>query len=131
MHITGIVAALLLILSCFLPWVHFNSVHETFTGFHVTPFANGTYYGRAGIFISVLTLIVFILMFVNRAWVKGANLFIAALIFAYAIRTYLVFTASLFPGEVTRKPGIFFILIFSLILLLTTLFPRSPRSWNS
>ncbi len=130
MHITGVVAALMLILSCFLPWVYFSSINETFTGFHVIPFANGTYYGRAGIFITVLTLLVLMLMFVNRAWAKGANLFIAGLIFAYAIRTYLVFTASLFPNEVTKKPGIFMILVFSLVLLLSTLFPRTQNTFD-
>lgn len=123
----GIAAGLMLIVSCFLPWVYYNSINETFTGFHVTPFANGTYYGRAGIFISALTIIILILMFVNKTWSKSANLFLAGLVFAYSIRTYLVFTSSLFPNEVTKRLGIYLVLILSLLLLISTLFPRSER----
>jgi len=120
----------MLIISCFLPWVYFNSNNETFTGFYVSHFPNGIYYGRAGIFITILTIVVIILMLVNKPWVKAANLFISGLIFAYCIRTYFIFTASLFPNEVIRKPGIYMILIFSLILLVSTLFPNNEKRFD-
>jgi len=124
MHIIGIVSALMLIISCFLPWTYYVSLDETFTGFHVLRFPNGNYYGKAGILITVFTLVVLLFMFINKTWAKRANLFVAGFIMAYAIRAYFVFTNSLFPGEVIKRPGIYMILIFSLLLLVTTLFPK-------
>lgn len=114
----------MLIVSCFLPWTYYNSLQETFTGFHVVQFANGNYYGKAGKVITILTSLALVLMFVNKVWAKRVNLFIAGVVFAYVIRTYIIFTSSLFPGEVTKKPGIYLVLIFSIFFLVSTLFPK-------
>jgi hypothetical protein len=124
LHIFGLISAVMLIISCFLPWTYYNSLHETFTGFHVLKFANGNYYGRAGLVITILTAIAILLMFVKKIWAKRVNLFIAGVVFAYVIRTYIIFTSSLFPGEVTKKPGIYLVLMFSIFFLVSTLFPK-------
>lgn len=124
MHYTGIVACLGLIAACFMPWAYYKQIGDTFTGFHVTRFLSGTYYGRAGFFITIVTGIILILTLLPKIWGKRVNLFLAALLFAYCIRTYLVFTSSLFEGDVQKKPGIVLILVFSFLVLLSTVFPK-------
>lgn len=120
----GLIAAVAIIVCCFIPWVHYNSINETFTGFHVTEFAGGTYYGKAGIVITVLSSIILLFMILPRLWAKRVNLFLAALLFAYCIRTYILFTGALFDGEVEKQAGIYLIIILSFLILLGTTFPR-------
>ena len=124
LHIVGLLACLALIAACFMPWAYYQQIGETFTGFYVTRFKNGTYYGKAGYFISTLALLIFIGMIIPRLWAKRLNLFLAALLFAYCIRTYIVFTSSLFESEVERKFGIFLLLASSLFILVSAAFPK-------
>lgn len=116
----AILFAVLMIATCFLPWAHYNSINETFTGFRVSKFGNGTYYGRAGIPISVLSALIFVLVFVEKKWAGRIAVFFAAVLFAYSIRTYLVFTGSLFEGEVVKHAGMYFLVPVSALLLLFT-----------
>lgn len=124
MHIIGLLAGIALIGTCFMPWVHYNSINVTFTGFHVTQFAGGIYYGKAGTVITPLTVIILLLMLIPKVWAKRVNLLLAGLLFAYCIRTYIVFTGSLFEGDVDRLPGIYLLLVLSFILLVSAVFPK-------
>jgi len=120
----SLMACIAIVITCFIPWVHFNSINETFTGYHVTKFANGTSYGKPWKVICLMAAIIFILNFVNSVVVKKANLFVAALLLAYCIRTYFLFTGSLFEGEVSKLAGIYLILLLSLVLLVCAAFPN-------
>ncbi|MEO7524561.1 MAG: hypothetical protein ABIT58_10725 [Ferruginibacter sp.] len=126
-YYSGIVAAVAIIISCFLPWVHYNNINTTFNGFNVTKFATGNYYGKAGIPISILAAISLILMLLPRIWAKRTNLFVAALLFAYCIRTYIIFTSALFEGEIEKKAGIYLVIIMSVIILVGSLFPKMEQ----
>src|SRR5882757_6186823 len=123
-YYVGIVAAVTIIGCCFLPCVHYNSINTTFTGFNLTKFATGNYYGRAGVPITILSFVVLILMLLPQLWAKRTNLFMAALLFAYCIRTYIIFTSALFEGEVEKQVGIYMIVLLSFIMLLASLFPK-------
>ena len=120
----GISACIALIACCFLPWVHYNNINETFTGFNVKKFVTGNYYGRAGIIITVISSFVLIFMLVPKLWAKRVNLFVAALLFAYCIRTYIIFTSALFEGEVEKYVAIYLIMILSFVVLVAAVFPR-------
>lgn len=124
MHIVGLIASASLIAACFIPWVHYNNINETFTGFHVSRFSTGNYYGRAGLVICVFTAIILLFMFVPKIWAKRTNLFLTAILFAYCIRTYIIFTSALFEGEVEKKAGIYLIIVLSFIMLASSLFPK-------
>ncbi len=123
-HIIGLTACAAIIGACFLPWCHYNNINETFTGFHVTRFSTGNYYGKAGKIITIFSLIIFLLMLIKKVWAKRINLFLAASLFAYTIRTYIIFTSALFEGEVDKKIGIYLIVLLSAIILITAAFPK-------
>ncbi len=116
-RIAGALACVALIITCFIPWVHYNSVNLTFNGVNVIPFDTGNYYGKAGYPIITLTVVIFLLMFVNRIWAKRLNLFLNALLIAYTIRTYIIFTSALFINEVDKKAGIYLVLILPVIMM--------------
>ena len=124
MHLAGIAACISIIAACFLPWVHYNNIHETFTGFHVIKFATGNYYGKAGIPITVFASVILLLMLIPKTFAKRANLFVSALLFAYCIRTYIIFTSALFEGEVEKFAGIYLIVGLSIVILVASLFPK-------
>ncbi|RYG36943.1 MAG: hypothetical protein EOO01_30490 [Chitinophagaceae bacterium] len=107
-----------------MPWTHYISINETFTGYHVKRFPNGPYYGRAGLIITILTAIILIGMFTGKMWMKKVNLFLAAMQVAYAVRTYILFTSSMFPGEVDKKIGIILLIPLSVLLLISAVFPK-------
>ena len=120
----GIISGLLLILICFLPWTHYSGINETFTGYYVKRFPNGPYYGRAGLIITIMTSIILLGMISKKLWVKKVNLFLAAMLVAYAARTYFLFTSSLFPGEVEKKVGILLLVPLAVLVLISTVFPK-------
>src|SRR5688572_33125803 len=107
---TGIAACIGIIIACFMPWTHYNSINETFTGFRVTKFPSGTTYGKAGYIISTLAVIILILFIIPQNWAKKVNLFFAGFLVAYSIRTYIIFTSSLFKGEVETYAGMYLVL---------------------
>ena len=130
-HYLGLICCVLLIVACFLPWTYYVHPNVTFTGFNVQTFPSGINYGRAGIPIAILSTIIFLLMFVPKVGAKRINLFIAGLLVAYAIRTFVVFTGSLIAGDVEKKIGIILVLILPVLILISTVFPKDGREIKS
>ncbi len=122
-----LISCILIIITCFVPWVHYNSINKTFSGFNVTRFVTGVYYGKAGIFITVFAAVIFLLALLKNKTAQKISLFISALLFAYTIRTYILFTGSLFDGEVTKLAGIYLIVVFSFVMLLCSMFPPAEK----
>lgn len=123
-HITGIMACIGIIAACFMPWTYYQSIQQTFTGFNVVPFPTGNYYGKAGIPITVMAGLILFFAFISKIWAKRTNLFLAGVLVAYTIRTYIIFTSALFEGEVEKFAGIYLVIILSVVILITTLFPN-------
>ncbi len=58
---------------------------------------------------------------------KKVNLLLAALLFAYCIRTYILFTGALFEGEVEKMAGIYLIIVLSFLVLVGAVFPKMGK----
>ncbi len=123
LHYVAIIAAIALIATCFIPWVHYNNIDVTFNGFNVKRFATGVYYGRAGIIITVLASISLLFTLLPSIVAKRINMFLCALLVAYTLRTYVIFTGSLFDGEVTKLAGIYLIVLLSFVMVTCSVFP--------
>ncbi len=123
LHYFACITSLALIFVCFIPWVHYNSINETFNGYNVKKFASGVYYGRAGLVITIFVIVSLVLMQLPFIAAKRANMFVCAMLVAYTIRTYVIFTGSLFNGEVTKLAGIYLIVLLSVILVVCSIFP--------
>jgi hypothetical protein len=118
----GIVAALLLIACCFIPWAYYPDLQQNFTGFY----SKGNHYGKPGkvfIFLSVVSLAFFL---IPTLWAKRANQFIAVLLFSYALKTYLLFAACYMGTCPEIKTGLYGILFFPLVVLICSLLSRAP-----
>lgn len=122
----GLLSAVLLVLSCFLPWTTYNSVNLTFNGFNVERFVTGNFYGKAGYPIVVLTAVIVLLFIIRKLWAKRVAVFISAFLLAYIIRTYIIFTSGLVEGDVDTHFGMYLLMASSILLLISSLFPYMP-----
>jgi len=116
----GVAAALLLIGACFLPWAYFPSLQKDFTGF----FSQDNAYGRPGKIFVVLCSMAIVLYLIPRIWAKRTNMFVAAIVLAFAIKCFILYT-SCYTGICPEKRiGIFLILLASMIMVAAALTPK-------
>ncbi len=125
LHRIGLFTCVLLIISCFLPWMHYadatitTEAQRTFTGF--STYQNQ--YGKPGKLLSLIAIIVFVFMLLPKIWAKRANLFITALGVGYSIKTYVLFTSCYNAYCPEKKAGIYIMLLSTILLLLAAAFP--------
>ena len=125
LHRVGLLACLLLVVSCFLPWMYFadsnitTEAQRTFTGF--TTYQNQ--YGKPGKLLSLIAIVVSVLMLLPKIWAKRANLFITALGVGYAIKTFVLFTSCYNAYCPEKRAGIYIMLFSTILLLVTAVFP--------
>jgi hypothetical protein len=113
LHWLGIAACITLIISCFLPWVHYADINQNFTGFY----SYQNQYGKPGKLLVVLGTIILIFMLLPRIWAKRTNLFICALVVAYAIKTYILFS-SCYNNYCPQKLFGLYLMVFCTVLML-------------
>jgi hypothetical protein len=118
----GIAATLLLIGACFLPWAYFPDLDKSFTGF----FSEQNRYGRPGKVIIVLGAVMIFFFLLPRVWAKRSNIFVAAVTFAWGIKSYILYTACYRGICPDKKAGIFLVLASSVVVLAAALLPDLP-----
>jgi hypothetical protein len=116
----GVIAAIALIICCFLPWIYIESINATITGLS----AEHTNFGKPGIlhiFFSTLSVALFL---IPAIWAKRTNLFVGSFNFAWAIRNFLMLTHCEL-GECPHKFfWIYFLVLCSILLLIMTMLPK-------
>ena len=94
----GVAAALLLIISCFIPWVFIESKNITVTGIDAT----GTNFGKPGYFHLLMSILFLLFNFIPKVWSRRSNLLVAALNIAWAVRNYFLISACQM-GDICEK----------------------------
>ena len=117
----GITSALLLVCSCFLPLAYYPDLQENFTGFY----SRQNQYGKPGIAFIFLSVMAIILFLIPRIWAKRINQVVAVLTFAYALKTFILFSGSYYSFHPEIKSGLVGILVFSLIILICSLLSKA------
>ena len=115
----GLVAVILLVLSCFLPWVIIISKNIVISGIDST----GTNFGKPGYTHFVLSFFFIVFHFIPKLWAKRVNLLIVALNIAWAIRNYFIISMCR-EGECPEKQiGLWLVMLASVLMLVAALFP--------
>ncbi|MBK7434973.1 MAG: hypothetical protein IPI66_14520 [Chitinophagaceae bacterium] len=124
----GLAACVLLIVSCFLPWLYYADLNQSFTGFY----SYKNEYGRPGKFLLVMTVLIMVFMVLPKVWAKRSNLFLCALTVAYAFKTYVLFTSCYNNYCPQKLAGIYLMLGASVVMLLASCFPTMniPASYK-
>ena len=116
----GFIAVLLTILVCFMPWVVIESKDITITGFK----AEGTKFGRPGMFLVYMGATAAALFLIPKIWAKRINVFLTAMFFAWAVRNYIILTTC-DGGECPKKQvGLFLLLAFSATTMIMSFLPK-------
>ena len=97
-QLIGVLSAFLLIIICFFPWAYIPSIQLTISGMH----AEGTNFGKPGLFNCILSGLCIILFCIPAIWAKRTNVFLAALNMAWAARNFLMVSTCLM-GECPEK----------------------------
>ena len=119
----GILAALLMVAACFMPWTFYPDLGKTFNGF----FSQENAYGKPGILLSMLAAISIILFLVPRVWAKYWNIFFSAIIFTYALKSFVLFAGCYPKGCPEKLIGIWLMMAAASIVLLASLMPETRR----
>ncbi len=116
----GLAAFLLLVISCFTPWVFIASRNITVSGIDAT----GTNYGKPGYFHFLMAAFFLVFHFTPKIWAKRFNLLITGLNTAWAFRNFFVIAAC-YGGECPqREIGLYLVLISSIVMLFSSFFPN-------
>ena len=115
----GLGIYIFLIVVCFMPWTYHADLGKYFTGF----FSEKDVYGKPGKFFIIFSVIAVIAMFIDKVWAKFTHIFFAGVILAYALKTYHLFTSSYNAYSPEKQPGIYLLLILSILSFAVSLFP--------
>ena len=115
----GPASGILLLISCFIPWVYIESRNITITGIDAT----GTTFGKPGYFHLGLVAFFLVFSFIRRVWAKRVNLLVTALNLAWAIRNYFIISACMGGECPIKKAGLYLLVLSSVLMLLASLFP--------
>lgn len=114
----SILAAIVLIISCFFPWVVIKSKNLSVTGVNVA----GLAYGHYGYFLIPLAIAFIIFQMINKIWAKRWNVAIGALIITIAFACLWIFRCEY--GECPEKQvGLYLMFSSAVIVLLGSLLP--------
>ena len=117
--VIGLLAAIALFASCYMPWAYYPDLQKSFTGF----FTEKNIYGRPGVVFTFFAAVSIILIFINKIWAKRILIFIQALNIGYLLKTYVIFT-SCYKGYCPEKEyGLYWVIISSVVLLVISFFP--------
>ena len=115
----GLIAVTLLVVSCFTPWVIILSKNIPVSGVDAT----GTNFGKPGFVHFIFSFFFIIFHLLPKLWAKRWNLLIVALNIAWAIRNYIIISACR-DGECPEKQtGLYLVLLASVLMLVSALFP--------
>jgi hypothetical protein len=115
----GLLAVILLIVSCFTPWVIINSKNIVVSGID----SAGTNFGKPGYAHFILGFFFIIFHFIPRLWAKMINLLVVALNIAWAVRNYFIISMCREGDCPEKQIGLWLVLGASVLMLLAALFP--------
>jgi len=118
----GVIAVLVLIGACFMPWAYFPDLEKEFTGF----FSQGNIYGKPGKVIVFFCGIEIILFLIPKIWAKRANILVAAMEIAFCVKAFLLYSACYRGICPERRAGLWLVLGMSIVVVVMALLPDLP-----
>lgn len=110
-RIAGIIACILIIVSCLMHWAWYPDIKEFFTGFY----SKQNYYGRPGVLLSFFAVTGMLFYLLKKAWSDRLNLIFSALCTAYAITSFLRFSSSYDGFMPEKQTGIYVMLLAAIV----------------
>ena len=109
--ITGLAAAVMVIISAFLPWLTVESRHLVFTGLHTA----GSNFGEPGWMNIIVSVMAGLLFIVQKQWAQRVNVFMTGFLIAWTFRNFILF-ARCEMGECTHKEIVLYLWLIGAII---------------
>ncbi len=109
-----------------MPWTFHADVGKDFTGFY----SEQNKYGRPGKFIIIFTAVILAFMLLPKLWAKRTNLFLCAMLVAYAVKTYILYTSCYMAYCPEKKAGVFLMLFSAVVIFIAALLPNMKPPVN-
>jgi phosphatidylserine synthase len=122
-NIIGILAAVVIIVSAFLPWLTIESKQLVFTGIDTTGSSFGEP-GKVNVFMAAIALLLFA---TNKWWAGRVNLFISGFLVAWTFRNYLLFSRVEMGEWPHPEIGLYLSLIGSIVSLVCVLMMKVKK----
>lgn len=122
----GIIAAIFVMIACYLPWIELPNSALTLTGFNgkvSDKLTFGSQY-KVHYFFCIICIVCFM---VQKVFVKRLNMFFALLNLSLAIKNFILFRLCR-PECPTTKYGLFLLVLFSSLMLVMSLLPKMDVS---
>jgi peptidoglycan/LPS O-acetylase OafA/YrhL len=122
-NLLGALTCALLLAACWLKWCYYPDINQYFTGFY----SYKNQYGKPGLLISIFGGLALIMHLIPKTWAKAANLAIAAIMMAYAIKSVYVYVAP-YDGIMPEKQfGIWLMMGCVILNLIVVMFAQSGK----
>jgi len=116
----GLLAAIAVIVACYLPWVYVAQVRLEIGGMYATGPQN---FGRPGLMNCILAVAAVVLFLLPFIWAKRTNIFVTALNIAWAVRNYILLSRCYGGDCPIKKTGLYLLFAASVIMLLAAFVP--------
>jgi hypothetical protein len=119
----GVVAALLVIVSCFMPWIEVPRTNKILNGLNGMVNSNITFGTQVKVhaFLCVLSLPLFL---IKKVWAKLFNIFFCFVNLGWALKNMILFNSCRSGECPVVKYGLYVLVISSLLLMVMSLLPK-------
>lgn len=118
--ILSLLAVVLLVVSCFFPWMTIESKSITITGIDT----KSTLYGKPAYFHFFWAGLYLVFLLLNKIWSKRAAVVVAAFNIAWAARNFLLIPACQMGECPVRKEGLYLLIVAAVLMFVTILLPE-------
>lgn len=116
----GAIAAVLVIVACFITWVTIPDTSISISGFAT----EGTRYGKPGLMNVIMSTIAFFLFLIPRIWAKRSNLFFCGFNMAWAFRNFIMVSTCHAGDCPNRHFGLWLYMFAAALQLIMALLPN-------
>ena len=118
----GVIAAVLLIGICFLPWVYVPSIQLSLNGVDAKINDQLTF-GKQIIPHGFYCSVAIVFFLIPKIWAKRFNVFVGFLNLGWAIKNYIIFSMCR-PECPEVQPGLYLLVVLAIVIQLCTLLPK-------
>lgn len=115
----GLMAVILMVVSCFTPWVIIESKNIVISGVD----SGSTNFGKPAYLHFIFSFFFLLFHLIPTLWAKRWNLVVVALNLAWAIRNFIIISACRDGECPLKKTGLYLMLTAAMFMLLSALFP--------
>lgn len=116
----GAVAAVAVIVSCFMTWISIPDLGIVVTGFRTEK----TGFGMPGLINTFMSSISFVLFLLPKVWAKRSNLFFTGFNLAWAFRN-MILVSTCHGGDCpVKQAGLYLLMAGSAIQMIMAVFPQ-------